>query len=369
MSIKDVKRCGKNRVIFNTDIKSFHKIRVPAKRTSCQVKILKRKGLPFMLKKFTHRKLFLAGAILICLFFWYTSTHIMGITVFGNHTIETSTILEALKEEGVELGAKTDEISRDVIRNKLMSKLDDLAWIGINSGGSRLYIEVVERLKKENGIEKDATPCNIIASCDGEIESITARNGQTMVKIGSGVRKGDVLISGIVDSSVNGFNFVHARGDVFARTHYYKTGVYPLSYNEETRTGKVKKIYSFSLLNKTIPLFIKDRPDFELYDTETITTEHTSVFENIPSLFVTCTTFYEKKKEIKKRTPEEALRFGKDELISALKSERDTMTLVIEENESHTLNEHGELEVRAELICRENIAVESPIDLPEFNKK
>ena len=90
--------------------------------------------------------------------------HIMGITVFENSRIDTQTIYNSLSECGLSLGAKTSDIDNDLIRNKMMNKLDDLAWIGINANGSRVYVEIIERIEKENGLEKDGAACNLIAS-------------------------------------------------------------------------------------------------------------------------------------------------------------------------------------------------------------
>ncbi|MBQ3573221.1 MAG: sporulation protein YqfD, partial [Clostridia bacterium] len=221
--IWDIKRCGSCRILFKTDIPSFKHIRTPARRTKSRVRIIKRNGLPFILNRYKHRYFLAPGIAIFAIMLFYASTHIMGITVFGNTRIDTDVINSALEECGLYLGAKTSAIDNDTIRNKMMLKFDELAWIGINANGSRVYIEIVERVEKESGLDKDGIACNLIASKDGEIESIEIREGQTVVKTGSGVRKGDVLVSGIVDNATNGFRYVKARGEVFAKTTYTKT--------------------------------------------------------------------------------------------------------------------------------------------------
>ncbi len=365
--IWDIRRCGSNRITFKTDIPSFKQIRLPARRTRSHIKILKRHGLPFILKRFRHRHLTIFGVLVLVIMLYYASTHIMGITVFGNQQIDTQTIINALGECGLRLGAETSSINHNSIRNKMMTKLDKLAWIGINANGSRVYIEIVERLEKEKGIEKDDISCNLVAKKDGIIEELNVRDGQTVVKLGSGVRKGDVLVSGIMDSSIDGFRYVKARGEVYAKTSYKLTRTFPLNYIEKTPTGNKKTKYTLSLLNLNIPLYFKDKAPYSEYTYENKTNEYRIPIDILPSLFINKQIYTEEVSCSKTRTPTEALESGLSVLSEELKGQIPNDTEILEQNESHTLNEHGELEITVELLCRENIAEQSVIEktLPE----
>ncbi|MGN0180619.1 MAG: sporulation protein YqfD [Monoglobaceae bacterium] len=368
LTVCDVKKPGKNRVIFCTDVNSYKQIRTPARHTKSHVRIIKRSGLPFILKRFRHRKLALGGVAVLCAMLIYCSTHIMGITVFGNSRIDTATILHELSEAGLSVGVKTSEIKSDAIRNRLMTKIDDLAWLGINANGSHVYIEVVERIEKEKGINKDDAPCNLVASRDGIIEHTEIREGQTLVKNGSGVAEGDVLVSGIVDNAAEGFRFVRARGDVYAETKYSKTKSYPLNYTENTPTGKSKKRYSLTVLNHTLPLFFGSGNPYAQAEHSEQTREMRLPTDLLPSLFVKCDEYAETASHSVKRTPDEAIETGTAELSEELKSELSENTEIKSVNVSHTLNEHGEVEVTVELVCRENIAEPSVIEEPLLDK-
>ncbi len=291
MPIWDIKYLGNSRVVFKTDIASFLKIRTPARRTKSRVRILKRHGFPFIMHRYRKRSWLALGLVPLLIFLWYSSTHIMGITVFGNNRIDTDTILLTLHECGLSRGTKTSSINPDSIRNNMMRKIDDLAWIGINANGGRAYIEIVERLEKDKGVEKDGIACNLIAAKDGEIERLEIREGQQLVKIGSGVLAGDVLVSGIIDDANNGFRFVKARGEVFAKT--------------KTTLSRI-------------------------FDIEGI--------------------------------PYEAAELKGNELINELKAALSAETEVISENFTYTITEHNQIEVFAEIICRENIATEAVIE-------
>ena len=357
LAVRDIKRCGTERVIFTTDIPSFRQMRTPAYRTKSHVRIIKRHGLPFLLKRYSHRKLSVCGVILLLVMLWYSSNHVMGITIFGNVRTDTEYIRQTLAECGLSLGMRTAEIEPDILRGRMMQRVDNLAWIGINANGSRVYIEIVERLEKDKGIEKDGIAQNLIASKDGEIESIEVREGQTMTKHGAGVRKGDVLVSGIVDNEATGFRYVKARGEIYARTIYSKSRNYPLKYSENVKTGKTKKRYTLSVMNLNLPLFLKQNPPYETFTAEEKTDEYKIPVDMLPSLFIKKQTYFEEITENKTRTAKEAVAFGTEELSAELKSELDENIEILEQKESYTINEHGEVEVCVDLICRENIAV------------
>lgn len=361
LEIWDIQKLGTDRISASVSINSFKKLRPVCKRTKTRAKIISRHGLPFFLKRISHRKLAIFGMILVLLALWYLSGHIMGITVLGNQRIPTETILNHLNDLGISLGKSNNNIDSDIIRNQLMQDIDDLAWVGINVSGSRIYIEVVERIEKEKGIEKEDF-CHLVANRDGVVEVIKARNGQTMVTVGSGVCQGDILVSGIMDSPVNGFRYVHAYGEVIAKTQYKKEREYPLNYIEETPTGNKKTKYTLKFLDKTLPLYINDKSPYENSFIEEEAREFRGFFDIFPSLFINKKTYKEKVFENKTRTPQEALATGVKELEKELKDEIGNRELLDMEVEN-TLTERNSLIVSVTLICRENIAEEMPINM------
>ncbi len=362
ISVQDIKRYGSNRITFKTDIKSFFNIRVPAKRTKTSVKIIKRCGLPFIIKKYKKRRLVLACGVVILALLWYMSNHVMGITVFGNSRIPVDEIKNALSECGLTIGMKTKDVASDTLRNKMMSRFPDLAWVGVNANGSRVYIEIVERIEKEEGVDKNAPACNLVAKCDGEIEKIEIREGQAVVQIGSGVRKGDVLVSGIVDNPIDGFSYVHSRGDIIAKTRYVKTKAYPLSFVERNETGKDKSRYVLYVNNKEIPLY-KNIP-YISYNMDEFIMTFPRFFNLLPDISLKKVKFKEVYENNKTISPTEALGQAEDELLNELKDEIDDKAEIVESNITYTLSERNEAIVTLELICRENIVKENIIEVP-----
>ncbi len=364
LDIWKIRRIGTETLVAEISLSSFRQLRPVCTRTKTRVRILHRHGLPFLLHRYRKRKFALVGVFLALLLLWYTSGHIMGITVFGNQRIPTETILSHLARSGVALGKPANHLDSSVIRNQMMRDLDDLAWIGINLTGSRIYVEVVERLEKEPGLEVEQ-PCNLVAKKDGKILSIEARNGQTMVKVGAGVRQGDVLVSGIMDNNATGYRYVHAYGQVFAETRYTLTREYPLSYQEMIDTGATKRRITLKILDREIPLYWGKGEPYTYATLEESQKEYRLPIESLPSLFVQQKYYREQEPEEKSRTAREALTLAKEELFSELTGTLPAEATILEQEISDTLTERGTVQVTMTLVCREDIAMEEAIEETE----
>lgn len=360
LGIRNVRHLGERRLCAEMDLAAFRHIRPVCRRTRTHLTVLKRNGFPFLLQRLKHRKFALLGLLAAILFLWYTTCHIMGITIIGNSRIDTATLREHLARSGIAIGKSTAGIDSDQIRNRMMRDLDELAWVGINVSGSRIYVEIVERLEKEPGIDQN-TPCHLIAAKDGEILAIEAREGQTMVSVGSGVREGDLLVSGMMDNDTTGFRLVHAWGEVFAKTIYTETKDYPLTFLETTDTGESTARYSITLLDKTLPLYFGKAP-YPEYRQETTETEYRLPFERLPSLWVRKDTFTEQTTAQRTRTAAEAIQTAKEELFPALMAQIPANAEVISKELTHTLTEQGTVQATATVYCRENIAVKTVIE-------
>ncbi len=366
LSIRNIRRLGNQRLTADISVRSFRKIRPVCFRTQTRVRILKRRGLPFLLHRYRKRKLSLLGLCLALALLWYTSGHIMGITVFGNQKISTETVLQSLARSGVALGRSAKNINSSDIRNQMMRDLDELAWIGINVNGSRVYVEVVERLTPEMGVDKDK-PCHLVASRDGTIASVEARDGQTVVKVGSGVREGDVLVSGIMDNPVAGYRAVHAYGQVYAKTTYQAEKEYPLKDTEAMDTGNSKTRYTLRILGLELPLYLGRANPYKTAETIADEREYRIPIDSIPSLFVRTETYKEQQIKEREWTVAQVLETAERELSLELE-EKLPENIDIENRElTHTLTEQGTVKATLTYFCKEDIAVEVPIETPELS--
>ncbi len=360
----NVKRRGKDRICACISIDGFKEIRSIARKTRTHISIIKRHGVPFILHRYRKRKAALLGVLLFFVLLWYLTGHIVGVDITGNQRIATDDIRNHLKECGIYYGADVDKIDSKLIKNQMMTKFDNIAWIGINIKGSRAYIEVKERLDTPIRVDADI-PCDIVAAKDGVIRLLEVKEGQTLVKANEFVEKGDLLVSGVIDSKKIGMRYVHSFGEIYAETIYKKTKEYPFKYVEKIYTGNEKNRYTLSVMNKKFKLFFKNTRPFENGDITKNITEYKGPLSFIPSLFIECEKIIEYTPEKRVRSIDEAVALGETELGRELEREigRDAEI----KNKKTTYAENGEkgVFVTVEYICLENIAQQRIIDKTE----
>lgn len=262
----DIKRQKNCKMILKISIKGFKMLRPIVKKTKCSIRIVRKKGLPFILNRYKARKAFVFGAVLFVVAFYVLISFIWSIELSGNKKIESQFILERLESYGVKPGAIKFGIDTDKIVNYMMMDMKELAWIGVSIKGTKVKVEVAERVEPPDLVPKEI-PCNIVAKRDGVIKSVIAKAGQEKVKEGDTVVKGQVLISGAVankDEKIEA-RLVHAIGTIKARTWYEKECIVKPKVLDKERTGRVKDNYSTGIFTKKINLFQGEVP-FENYD-------------------------------------------------------------------------------------------------------
>lgn len=253
-------------ITLKVGIKAFKKLRLIAKKTRCRLRIKEKRGLPFIFHRYRKRKIFAAGCIVFLGMVYLLSSFVWTVEVYGNKKLPSRQIIDSLSLVGFKTGIWKPFVDTERITNKMMIRMPELAWISIDISGTRAIIEVSERVMPPPMIEKDI-PCNIIAVKDGVITSIVVRAGSPMVKVGDTVKKGDLLVAGMVESKDKVIRHVHAMADVGARTWYEETGKALLSRTKMVRTGLVECKYSIKIFNKIIG-FGNIKPPAGDYDLE-----------------------------------------------------------------------------------------------------
>ena len=260
----DIKRQRDSIVTMRVSIKGFKLLRPVARKTGCRVRILRKRGLPFLSNRYRKRKTFLAGAFLFILLMYVMTSFLWSVEITGNKDLSAETIERALAENGIRPGVLKFGINTGKAVTGMMTGVDELAWISIEIKGTKAKVQVRERVPTPQMVPKDE-PCDIIALKDGMIKQIIVTDGVEKVAEGDTVQKGQVLISGSIPVKNGGIRLVHAMGSVKARIWY--EAVSPVSTEEtvKVRTGRVAKNYSVVLFNKKLDLFHRDA-GFAEYD-------------------------------------------------------------------------------------------------------
>jgi sporulation protein YqfD len=265
--IKVQKDCA---IVLKVSIKGFKLLRPVARKTKSRVRIIRKKGLPFLFNKYRRRKTFFAGAFLFVLLLYIMTSFIWSIEISGNKDLETSYIVNVLSSYGIKPGALKYSIDTKKAVTEMMLGVEKLSWISIDVKGTKVRVELRERVQKPDMVPKDK-PCNIIATKDGFIKQILVTDGIEAVHTGDTVQKGQVLIAGNIPikNEKDKFRQVHAMGVVKARTWYEEEVPVEQQVSEKVKTGREFINYSLVLFTKKIDLFHKNNP-YENFDVEDI---------------------------------------------------------------------------------------------------
>ncbi len=256
----DINRVDYTTLEMKVSIKGFRQLKEVVKKVGCRVELIEKKGFPFFIYELKQRKMLGLGFIVFFALIFYLSSLIWHIEVIGNETVATDEILETLEKENIKKGIIKYRVDKDYLENLLLKKYDIFSYLSVNIEGTKLTIEVKERDIPPELIDKD-TPCNIVANKKGVIEKVIARNGRVAVKKGDVVQKGQVLITGIISDEYSDIQmYVHAEGEVLARTSYSYKVEEPIVKTVKVETGEVYKRYQLQIGEKGIQFIQGDIP-------------------------------------------------------------------------------------------------------------
>ena len=155
--------------------------------------------------------------VITTLIFAFSSGRIWDIRISGNESLSDYRIEKSLEDLGFKTGARWGKIDKNEIEIELLRTNPDIAWISVNRRGTVAYVEIIESENVGMIDDKGYPFSNIVADRDGVIEEITVESGVAIVKSGDVVRRGDVLISGVVQNE-SGVTYCRALGSVRAHS-------------------------------------------------------------------------------------------------------------------------------------------------------
>ncbi len=251
-------------VRFDIAISEFKKLKPIVKKTKCRLRIKNKKGAYFIFFKYRKRKTFVLLLTFLIILSIVFSTFIWKIEITGNVSISNEEILSALKSSGIYIGKNRLRIDKKDTINEMRVELPDLSWIGIELDGTKAIVKVVEKTKIDEENVQEAKIGNIIADKSGVITKIIPENGTALLKEGSYVEEGNILIEGAIYSKLLEPQYVTAKGIVKINTEYQFKQEYPYSIMEKNYLSKKK--YTLGITIDSKEMFINYLNKEKKYD-------------------------------------------------------------------------------------------------------
>lgn len=218
---------------------------------------VKKKGTTGILKIKENLKKY--HVIFLCLFcfvptLYFFSHMIVSVEVIHSNQDIRELVLNALEDYGVKKNTWRKEYQElEKIKNSILDRYpESLEWMEIETHGMKYEIRVEERKLEQK--EEEKTSCNLVATKDGIIKDMIFQKGEALVKVNDSVKKGDILVSGIIKKEEEEKNVVCATGKVYAEVWYEVSASVPLEYEISEKTGK--KRWNFRFQNSYINDFI-----------------------------------------------------------------------------------------------------------------
>ena len=235
----------------------YQKMKTIVEKRGGAVKLISKKGAYYAASHFLTRPILLVGIIIWTALIFCLPTRVIFVYVDGNHDVTTETIIDAATACGIHIGASRRYVRSEAVKNTLLSKIEGLQWVGVNTRGCVAIISVKERSIPSEESKKHKVN-SIIASQDGVVSSITAVKGYQLCKIGQAVRKGQVLVSAFTDCGRT-VKAENAAAEVYALTNRNLSAVMLAAGTERQSLKGTKVRYSIQLGKNIIKLYKDSR--------------------------------------------------------------------------------------------------------------
>lgn len=308
-----------------TECTEHVEVTIPKRDEGCLKKVLNESSIKYETVSskwtnfFKHLQtrigLILGSTIFLFVLFLYSKI-VWNINVIGNESISDEEILSELNAAGFSEGKFLFNIDFDKLHNAVLKNSKKLSWISINMNGNIANVQVKE-IESELPIEKSSYS-NVVAKSDGQIISIIVINGKKTVSLKEVVRKGQLLISGVLDSQSEGVRYVDSSGIILAEVNKTINIKIPLKQTIFEKSGSYIEEKSLKILNNNIFFSGKCRNLYKEYDT--ISISNSPEFFDVKNLPIELTTvrYYEMVEKEVEYTKSEAIELAFRQLRSEL---------------------------------------------------
>ncbi len=277
---------------------------VLARKSGVTLEYCEEAGFPVALKRYRFRPGLFLGIAVYFVLLLVLSRFVWSVEIPGADPLQAKQIQGVLLKEGFGVGSFIPTVNYRNLRYQLMLASENISFVSVNMEGCRAVVEVRFSERVPESVD-DGTPCNIVASQDGQILSVLIQTGMRYVQKGQTVQKGDLLVGGIMDTRL-GYYVVHAKAKILARVTDTQSQTVSLRQTVTERTGRRAVRRQWSIFGKEIDGSPGFTCPYGTYDTETEVKYLSFGNDSAVPIILTETYYYETRSYEVEITPEEA---------------------------------------------------------------
>lgn len=272
IAVWNVKRYRTGVVRMQISLQDIHRLREIVRETDFEGDIVFNggEGAPFLWKRLKKNSGFLIGLFLFFMLVAFLSNMTWGIEIKGAAPETEHQVRKELKKMGIQVGT-SHLLNQDLkeIQKTLTERIDHITWIGVDLKGTTFHFQVVEKTEPKE--QKGRSPGHLVADRKAVIAEMFVEKGKPVVKVNQFVRKGQLLVSGIIgdDEDQKRQKTVSAKGEVLGKTWYTTQVEFPLTSKFEVFTGDELRKRYVSVNGMLIPFWGFEKNTFNQFGTET----------------------------------------------------------------------------------------------------
>jgi len=364
-----------NRYYMNMKKNDYKKVHSIYRKTHTYPHIISKKGFPFILWNVIRKKTVIPSWIVFFGMIILLSKFVWNIEITGEKRYTDEELGEYLNGIGIKKYMLIDDVNGAYVETNIRNKYNDISWVSSSLTGCNMYIKIIESDIMEDKSNGNMDCSSIVASSDGYVHSIVTRRGTPLVKPDDIVKKGQVLVSGVINiSSDSGEvvkkNPVYADADIYVNTEYTYRDSFEMIYPTKQYSGRKKQYIRLKIKDG---LFFLQNPlnrfkSFEKYDIIK------SNYEQGVLWSVTVVSEYET--IYKTYSKEEAVNKARNNLLIYMNNLRDKGVVIGEKSITSTIKNgvcltQGVISVKEPQINRQPLSDEelSKDDLTEYGRK
>ncbi len=251
----------------------FRRVREIASDSHVEVKVIERRGCPFLMRKLLRRKGLVVGPMLFLLLIHIFTLFVWQVDVVGNHAVDSDEILRLASENGIHVGALCSSVEPREAEQAIMANCGRLVWCGVRKEGTRIVVEVVEKTPRRAQPDHAG---DVVARTDGVLTELIVLSGTAVKSSGDTVKAGDTLIIGVeprygelADAiDMEATRTVGAKGIARARVWYEGYGEVPLETIKGERTQRAIYAVDVQMGERSFVWQSAEISDAAMYETE-----------------------------------------------------------------------------------------------------
>ena len=368
--IWDVTRIDEYTCEAKVYLHSMSKVKQIAEHYNDEITQLNRSGLVHHMLNLWARKEIIISIVVSCLILFVLSNIVWKINITGVSVDVEKKIDEQLTAHGLYEGAWSYSFeSLDIIQQKILNSVPELLYIGIEKKGTTYHVDAVEKLIVKEPEKKQNQ--HLVAAKNGIIKKMFIKEGQPVVNVHDFVKKGDRLVSGIIEEENMDENeenkleevenkTVSANGEVYANTWYEVNVTSSLKRNHHKLPGDKMIKHYLKVKDFYLPIWGFKKIPFEHYVIEKEEKKVKLLKWEIP-LIISENTIYHQEDFTETRTVEEAKEQAINHVKNDLKLKLGTEAEILKYYVLHESEESGKVKLNLYISVLEDIATAQPI--------